>query len=254
MVDLLARGVDLLARGAGTGLRGTFGLLARLRPAAKPLHPRGIVRTATVHRYGLDEPCGVPWLDGPGTDQVLVRTSRAVGLPGPLPDVHGLAMRVPVDGERVADLLFATTGSGLPGRFLLRPHRSAAHATYSTLLPYRTPTGPVLLAVRPVDGGLQLAAARPTGPWRRYGALELDPADLDAAQPDEGAATDNGALISFDPVLNTLPGLQPYQWVRDLREGAYAAARGSRRGRERGGTARAAGARSSSPPDASAAR
>lgn len=239
---------DILARSAGAALRGAFGLLARLRPAAKPLHPRGTVRTATVHRYGLEERCGVPWLDGAGSDQVLVRTSRAVGLPGSLPDVYGLAMRVPVDGDRVADLLFATTGTGLPGRFVLRAHRTAAHATYSTLLPYRTATGPLLLAVQPVDGGLQLAAASPTGRWRRFGAVEIDAADLDTPP------TDDGALISFDPILNTLPGLEPYPWVRNLREGAYAAARASRRGREPGGTARGAAARSSSPPDASAVR
>ena len=49
-----------------------------------------------IYRHGLDPGTGVPWIDEPGEDEV-VRLSRAIGLRG-LPDIHGLAVRVPVEG------------------------------------------------------------------------------------------------------------------------------------------------------------
>jgi hypothetical protein len=52
---------------------------------------------------------GVPWLDDPGTDVGIVRFSRAAGLPAPVPDVLGLALRLGAAG-RQHDLLLATTG------------------------------------------------------------------------------------------------------------------------------------------------
>jgi hypothetical protein len=48
-----------------------------------------------------------------------VRQSRAVGLPSPAPDIFGLAVRVPTEGGRHGDLLFATTGLGRITRFTL---------------------------------------------------------------------------------------------------------------------------------------
>ena len=160
----------------------------------------------------------MPWIDDAGTDAVTVRASRSVGLPGPLPDVHGLAIRVPIDGGH-GDLLFATTGRGRVGRFLLSPSIDPAARVYTTLLPYRTPTGALLLAAFPTgsDGrGFELACASPQGPWRTFGRLHV------------GADPHEDPTISFDPVLNSLPGLRPYAWVASLREGAYAAARRAR--------------------------
>jgi len=77
----------------------------------KPLHPRGVVLPATVHRYGAPAAFGVPWLDEPGSQPALVRFSRGGGLPTPLPDVLGIALRIDPDGDP-GDLLFATTGRG----------------------------------------------------------------------------------------------------------------------------------------------
>lgn len=211
---------------AGTALRGVFAAVGRLRPTDKPLHPRGVVLRATVHRFGSDEPFGVPWLDEPGTDPALVRFSRGGGLPETLPDVLGIALRVNT-GDRAGDLLFATTGRGPLGRFLLVPRRAAAVSTttYSTLQPYRTPTGPVVLSARPVPEAegvvLHLAVARPTGRWH------------DFARADVTGDLEDGVdrLISFDPFDNAVPGLANYAWARRIRAGAYAAARRARRTR-----------------------
>lgn len=211
----------------GRGLAGLFGVAGRLRPTEKPLHPRGSVSSGTVRRFGLRDAIGVPWVDEPGEDEVTVRTSRAVGLPGGLPDVLGLAIRVPVDGDRHGDLLLASTGLGRISRFVLVPARDVQAATFSTLLPYRAPTGAVLIAATPVASGsgadFELQVARPGGPWRRFGAVDVAAA---GANGGDGAAPD--AEIAFDPMTNTIPGLQPYEWVRQLRQRSYGAARRSR--------------------------
>lgn len=209
-----------LGSSGGAALGTLFAALARLRPTDKPLHPYGVLCEGTVSRTGANPPSGVHWLDERGEDQVLVRLSRAVGLPRPFPDIHGLALRVPVAGGRAGDLLFATTGTGSLTRFWLRPTMTGRH-THSTLLPYRTPAGPRVLAAlpRPADDEFDLALAALGGAWRRFAVLRVGGL-ADGARPDPN--------VTFDPVLNTVPGLQPYPWVARLREPAYAAARRGR--------------------------
>ena len=77
----------------------------------------------------------------------------------------------------------------------------------------------MLLEASPQDspeGGLRIAlrVARPTGRWQDFGAIEV--ASLDDLHDGE---------VTFDPVLNVMPGLEPYAWWGRLREGAYSAAR-----------------------------
>jgi hypothetical protein len=207
----------------GRVLQGVFGIMGVLRPAPKPLHPSGTLRRSTIRRHGLTdgERVGVPWIDEAGTSDAVGRFSRATGLPDALPDIHGLAIRVLDDPADPADILLATTGLGCLTRFVLRPSRSAASGAYSTLLPYSTSSGPVLLAAVPdrrEAGRLFLAVASPLGHWTVF-------ADLRVADPDPAAT---GDAISFDPILNQLEGLGYYPWATQLREGAYRAARWSR--------------------------
>lgn len=200
----------------GGALAGVARGVAAARAAEKPLHPHGNVLTARLHRVGVRPPTGVPWLDEPGTDDVIVRLSRAVGLPRGVPDIFGLALRVPA-GEGHGDLLFASTGLGRIGRFVLHPSGSPSGRPMTTLLPYRTDHGPLLLAaVATSDDAFDVLCATGTAPWRRVGSLRLL-----TASPD--------AMISFDPLLNTVPGLGNYPFVQALREPAYRIARRSRR-------------------------
>ncbi len=202
----------------GQVLRVATGMLAA-RPTAKPLHPRGSVVRGTLHRVGARDGTGSAWLDHVGDDPVLVRQSRAVGLPSPLPDIFGLAVRVPAEGGTHGDLLFASTGLGRLTRFVLTPARSPYGRPMTTLLPCRTPAGAVLLsAVFHDETRVALAWAVRSGAWHRFADLLLhdDPVD----EPD--------LPLSFDPVRNVLPGLEPYDWVRRLRAPAYATARRSR--------------------------
>lgn len=219
------RSLDLIPRvaasTAGGVLAGAARLLSRLRPSTKPLHPRGDVVVGTLVRTENVRRSGVRWLDTAGTDDVLVRVSRAVGLPPPLPDVHGIAIRVPVGGDH-ADLLFASTGEGPLTRFVLLPGREIGTRPLTTLLPYRGPRGPIFLGCRPIGRATDDAASPRSfallwshrlGDWVEFARLELS--DSSGADPS----------ISFDPITNPLPGLPPYGWVRRLREPAYRAAR-----------------------------
>src|SRR5215207_894010 len=216
----VANVAERLASVPGSVLTGVFGAVSRLRATAKPLHPYGRLLRATVHRNGLEEPLGVPWIDQGGTSQAQVRLSRAIGLPDNVPDIHGLALRLPLETGGHADLLFATTGLGMVSRIVLLPGMGPESHAYSTLLPYRTPTGPLLLAAKPNDDDANvftLSCARPGGSWRPFAYVEI-------AQQAQDEDTGN-ASVSFDPVANQLPGLAQYDWARRLRAGSYAVAR-----------------------------
>lgn len=200
-------------------LRAATGMIAA-RPAAKPLHPRGSVFQGTLHRFGAQDRTGAGWLDQVGDDRVLVRLSRAIGLPAPVPDVHGLAIRVPTEGGHHGDLLFASTGLGRLTRFTLTAAQLPFRRPLTTLLPYRTPVGAVLVsAVFHGENRVELAWAIRSGVWHPFAELLLHKDPFDEAD----------VPVSFDPVANSLPGLEPYDWVRRLREPSYATARRSRR-------------------------
>lgn len=211
--------VRAASSGAGQILSAATGLVAA-RPAAKPLHPRGSVVAGTLRRFGSEDTTGAAWLDQAGEDQVVVRLSRAIGLPAPAPDIFGLAVRVPGDGVPQGDLLFASTGLGRLTRFTLTAARSPYARPMTTLLPCRTPVGAVLLsAVFQDECTVALAWAVRSGSWHPFAELVLH----------RTPAGEGDGPLSFDPVRNALPGLEPYAWVRRLREPAYATARRSRR-------------------------
>lgn len=196
----------------GLGLAGAIGVIDLVRRAPKPLHPRGTVWRAELVRDGTDLPTGVPWLDDAGSEAAVVRISAAIGLPRGWPDIRGVAVHLP---ERDADLLFASTGSGPWSRFVLRFVGPHTEHLASTLLPYRGPFGPVVLAVVRLDERrFGLLCAQGTGPWMPFGRLWL------VEQLDRE--------LSFDPVLRPLPGLPNHRWVEALRAPAYRTARRSR--------------------------
>lgn len=210
--------VEGAAGAAGSVIGGAFGLVARVRRAEKPLHPRGDVEIGRLVRRGHDAaPTGSAFLDGTGDDEVLVRRSRAVGLPAPLPDVNGLAVRVPRSDGRVGDLLLSGTGRGRLTRYLLSVQLHEASGHVGTLVPYLTPTGPVHVGARAVTADqLVLAWARPGQDWHDIAELRLT----------DEPGTD--LSVSFDAIEHPCEGLEPYDWYRRLREPSYAVARRSR--------------------------
>lgn len=243
----MAIGTSSVAGVAGLAFALIFKALKVVRPE-RPIHPKGTLLTGELTKDGLGtgnpqrgEPSGVPWIDLPGKHEVTARYSRSLGLPAPLPDILGLAVRIEDDGGP-ADVLFATTGWSWPARFALLPRRSPGKGTFTTLMPYKGARGPVLLGLTtespdtaPLgtassgttssgtapatersadDWVLAMHYARPSGPWIRFGTLSLRPAS------DRG---DTG--LRFDPVLNPLKSAGTYPWTRRLRAPAYGTAR-----------------------------
>lgn len=213
-IPVITTAADLTGQALATITRGVAALRS---PSEKPLHPDGEMYAGRLVRAGSDTPIGVPWIDQPGEDEVAVRLSRAIGLPGRLPDVQGLALRLRKGQTRYGDLLLATTGWDPLTRHLLLPAWSA-DSPLTTLLPYRSPVGPLVIGARPVDvRGYHLSWATVGRAWHPLGELTLE---MPLPAEDE---------VSFDPVVNPLPGLRQYAWVERLREQSYATARRLRR-------------------------
>jgi hypothetical protein len=214
---------DAVGRGVTAALTG----LAAVR-RGKALHPHGAVHRATLRIHG--DPIAPGLLGTPGEHVAVVRFSRAVGLPRPLPDLLGLAIRVLDAGGPGCDqdLLLTTTVR----RRILSPARDVQDRPYSSVLPYRAPSAPPFLigalprgdAPRPdgadeldrlaraaATGALRfdLAVAPLHGPFRAVGELhvgarlgpELDP-------------------LRFDPFL-TGAGLVPTGAINRWRRAAY---------------------------------
>ena len=211
---------EMLATFVGRALGGAFFLLGKAR-GRKALHPRGEVMEGLIGRAGVVGRTGVPWLDEAGTDHVAVRFSRSLGLSAPRPDILGMALRIPTEPGEFGDVLLATTGTGLLGRYVLLPARRHSLPAYASLFPYKTLAGPLLLAAIPTAGSprqYELAYARPNGRWLPFGTLEVTQTTYRGHDLD----------LSFDPVLNVVPGLETYHWAAQLRRFSYAASRRAR--------------------------
>lgn len=220
-------GAGRLLDGVGGGVAAVIERVARWR-GSKPMHPKGALLRARLDRAG-GAASGVPWIDEPGHEDVVVRFSRGGGLPDGWPDVHGLAVRTS-DG---ADLLLSTSGRAVGLRHGLALQRVVGHGSYTSIMPFRTERGPVMLAALP-DPARELPtdpasladelAARPwrlmlvwapfLGAWRAFGSLEVAGRARDELDPP----------VRFEP-LAPPAGLAVYPWIARLREPAYLAAR-----------------------------
>jgi len=200
-------------------------------------HPAGVLAHGSIERV-------VPQTEGlpVPTCDVVARLSKAVGMPGALPDAIGLAFRMPMqDGAQSPwDVLLVSAGSSVLGRIVaLRPVISWADQTMTNLMPLQyqgsnwwlrarivTDINGAGLSLDPVrnrieDGGIELTIdqACGTGDFSPLARLTLTEAIPPAPDQD----------VSFDPVLNTAPGVALYPgWLAGLRASAYARSRDGR--------------------------
>jgi hypothetical protein len=200
----------------------TFALFRWLSTARgrRIFHPRA---AAFAARFTAAAGAGVDAqiFSGGFEHDALVRLSRGLGLRRPLPDVFGLAFRLPdVYGPgRHQDFLLASSGESAAGRRLLRPTRGARTGTYSSLLPYEAGGQRLLVGARPAANApdvFEILVAPPTGAWRRAAQLRLGP-PLDASA---------ARSLRFDP-WNSGGGVLPARLINRLRGPAY---RGSQHG------------------------
>lgn len=173
---------------------------------------------------------GIRGIDDPQSPDVpvIARISRSAGLPPWAPDVYGLALRWADGGEEV-DLQLASTGIGVPERFLLLPRLTPTRATFTSVVPYRTPRGPVMLGARTIPRRrlpgavaelrravdvqpwrLRLYFASPGGRWHPFAEVRLD-----------SARDADDASLRFDIDRRPLPGADTYPSVRALRGPSY---------------------------------
>lgn len=200
------------ARAAGAAFRA----LSHLR-GARVFHPRGDGFEATLEVFSGWE--GVPAF-APGVEhRAIVRLSRAAGFPEPLPDAHGIGLRLPdVYGTgRHQDFLLATSSRGPILQHLLLPGVHGGQP-YSSLVFYRIGDDIRVVGALP-DGErrFKLAVAPVTGGWTPIGELRL-------GRKLPGEYSDQ---LAFNP-WNTGEGIRPIGPLMGLRRAAY---RGSQRGR-----------------------
>lgn len=218
-----------------------FGALSRLR-GARIFHPRGVGYAGNlVIEQPQAEYSGVPLLERAGEYPAVVRFSRAAGLPEPLPDALGLAVRLTdVHGRgRHQDFLLVTSADGPLLHHMLLPNvRGFFGQSFSSLLLYRVGAKLRLVGATPATrprqrapgalpelieaaerGGLhfRLALASLGGSWRAVGDLHV------ARRLPE----DETERLAFTP-WNTGGAIRPAGPLQGLRRAAY---RGSQRGR-----------------------
>ena len=191
--------------------------LSALR-GSRIFHPDGEAFQATLHVPGVAR-TGSPLFDEEGTHVALARISRGVGLPEPLPDTIGLAIRLcDVHGPGLHQDFLMNTSLDVPVLHHLILPGLLSDQAYSSVLPYR------------IGGRLRLVGALPRG----RGAFDLALAGvggkfvpiarlaLGARCPDDVAED-----LRFNP-WHTGAGIAPAGPLQRWRRGAY---KGSQEGR-----------------------
>jgi hypothetical protein len=238
------------AAAAGPVVAAGFYALAALR-RRRSLHPTGIGYRGWLRVPNEWPPRpGVPLFHAGATHQALLRFSRGAGLPEPLPDALGVAIKLPdVHGPGVDQDLLLTSSTDRPLlRRLLFPARSFVHGAFSTALPYDFGSERVVLLLVPAP---IIAGASTGGEHHRHvggalaelrafaaSGLELELRTARSFGRSQPLATvtvgpplsaDQTEALRFNP-WTTGPGIHPSGWLNLLRDAAYQA---SQRGRVR---------------------
>jgi hypothetical protein len=189
---------------------------------ARAFHPTGRTVTGTLD---VVEPAFGAVLPG---REVTVRLSKGVGLPGGVPDILGVAIRLSVDGGAPWDLLLASSSRGSARVPIPVPVATWSHTTFSSLTPFAA--GGELWWVRARTVTDSDSAALPDGPVR----VELSHARgvSSSFRPFARVDTDTRTVddVDMDPVRNLPPGvaMAPRLLTR-VRAAAYDNSRTGRR-------------------------
>ena len=101
-------------------------------------HPNGVLAEGLLERIAPPDE-GLPM----NSCDVIGRVSKGIGLPGALPDIAGLAWRIPPTPDLRScmpwDVLLASTVAN--SRIVLAPTRSWSSSTFSSLMPFRFHSG-----------------------------------------------------------------------------------------------------------------
>jgi hypothetical protein len=237
------------AAAAGPAVAGGFYALAALR-RRRSLHPTGVGYQGWL-RVPDDSPPqpGLPLFQAGATHPAILRFSRGAGLPEPLPDALGVAIKLPdAHSPGVDQDLLLTSSTDRPLlRRLLFPARSFARGAFSTALPYDLGSERVVLLLVPVltsdgrsTGGV---GHRPAGALAELRAIAADGLEFELRAAKSLGRSQPLATVTVGPPLSadqtealrfnpwtTGPGIRPSGWLNLLRDAAY---RASQHGRHR---------------------
>jgi hypothetical protein len=180
----------------------------------KAVHPHGVVHRARLEIPGAPAaPRAATLLSSRGVYDAVVRFSRSLGLPRPLPDLLGLSLRV-LDAYGPGahqDLLLVTSVDAPVLHHIFLPAKSVRARPYSSSLPYRAGAERFLVGALPGDrdGRFELAVAPLEGRFAPVGRIEL-----------AGRLPDAADALRFNP-WNTGGGLVPDGMLNRWRRRAY---------------------------------
>jgi hypothetical protein len=221
--------MDAAGYAAGLALAGLAGIRR-----GKAVHPHGAVYEAELAVPGYGDAVGHTGLfSTPGRRPALVRFSRSIGLPRPLPDLLGMSVRIPdaYGSGRHQDFLLVSSVDAPLVHHLFVPASDVQQRPYSSSLPYRMGDRTLIVGALPrpdsprFEGGTELerlAAAAATGRL----AFDLAVAEVlgrfrPVAKLKVGAPLAPEAdALRFNP-WNTGGGLEPIGVLNRLRDYAY---------------------------------
>jgi hypothetical protein len=239
----------ILGEAAGLALGAVLGGLAAVR-RGKAVHPKGVVYDAQLEvRGNRGAPPAAELLSRPAEHRAIVRFSRSLGLPRPIPDLLGLSLRIlDAHGDgRHQDFLLVTSADLPLVHHVFLPALDVQQRPYTSSLPYRAGGDLFLIGAvprrdspRPAGDGefhrlqaaadtgrlaFDLAVAPVMGRFQPIGILRIGrrlAQELDA--------------LRFNP-WNTGGGLEPAGWLNGARDRAYKLSQGAWRRTHRRGAA-----------------
>lgn len=168
----------------------SFGLLLAAIAAArrgKAVHPKGVVHAANLTiDEGNPAPTAARLLSQPKQHDAIVRFSRSLGLPHPLPDLFGISLRVTdaYGPNAHQDLLMVTSADVPILHHIFLPTTGIEKRPYSSSLPFEAGGERFVVGALPRSPTrFDLAIARPRGRFQRVGRIDIGerlPQELDA--------------------------------------------------------------------------
>jgi len=199
----------LAADAAGVAIGTVLAGVGYLR-RAKPVHPHGVTYRARLSVPGATAaPAASTLLGTPGEHDAIVRFSRSLGLPRPLPDLLGISIRV-IDAygrDRHQDLLLVTCGRRPVLHHVFLPARDVQQRPYSSAIPYVAGDRRFVVGALPDAGAPQPPGADAFGRLARAaatGRLTFGLAVAAVPGPFARVAT----IHVLDPLPDTLEGLR----------------------------------------------
>jgi hypothetical protein len=244
----MARTVRTVAAATGVGVGAVLALAAAAR-RGKAVHPHGEVYAARLVVGGVSAaPAAAQLLATAGEHAALVRFSRSLGLPRPLPDLLGMSIRVlDAYGRGLhQDFLLVSSTDRPVLHHLFLPASDVQQRPYSSSLPYRAGTERFIVGALPLPDSprpagetelerVRIAAA--TGRLRFQLAVAAPMARFTpVAELHVGAPLPSAAdALRFFP-LNVGGGLEPLGVLNEMRRYAYPMSQGAWRRTRRDGT------------------